>query len=189
MEDRYKYELNIESKIADQVLSIIDRYRSIDRKSSLIIKDEVLGRFHKVSACFNQLFDIHQVLFEKDISEDELGEESQWHLKRLITSFGLPDNIDISGDRKLETDWLEWVEETINFWAAGECSHTACSELLVELDEIHDLDEIYILYGLSGNQLNRLAYNCLLSFTYDHGTRNFGKAADDELVQDDELVF
>lgn len=172
-EDLYKEELDIEAKKADQVLSIIEKYQSIGSfKSSIIIKDEILGRFRKICECSKRVSEMIDQLAEKGLSDDEIGEQCDMYEKDLIATFGIPNNIwGISSGCGSDAEWLAWVEDIINIWAEGKCSFGDCRELLWALDEEYDLDYTYILYGISLKDLDRLACAALISFTFEFGLR------------------
>jgi hypothetical protein len=174
-EEIYKEELDLEIQKSDEVIYTIERYQSINGKSSIIIKDEVVGRFHKICECFNRMYEIKDDLMKRKLSEEELAKRCDETEDQLITSFGIPSNIwDISGEVPLHADWIEWADEIIDRWSRGKCSYDDCSELLFALDEQHDLDYTYILYGLPLRDLDRITNIALLSFTYKFGMRASG---------------
>ncbi len=174
-EEIYKEELDLEIQKSDEVIYTIERYQSINGKSSIIIKDEVIGRFHKICECFNRLSEIKDDLMKRRLSEEELAKRCDETEDQLIKSFGIPSNIwNISGEVTLPADWTEWADEIIDRWSQGKCSYDDCSELLFALDEQHDLDYTYILYGLPLRDLDKIANIALLCFTYKFGMRASG---------------
>lgn len=171
-EEIYKEESDLESKKADQVVSIIERYQSIDSKSSVIIRDEVLSRFHKICECINRVSEIHNKLIEKDISEEELARQCDMNERHFIDAFGIPRNTwGVSGSIELDSEWVNWVEDKIATWTEGKCYYSDCSELLWALDEEHDLDYTYILYGIPLSELDRISNTALMCFIYEFGLR------------------
>jgi hypothetical protein len=170
----YKEELDLETLKSDEVISVIGRYESIsiNGKSSIVVKEEVIGRLHKICECSNRMSEIRDDLKMRNLSEEKLGERCYEAERQLMKSFGIPPNIwSISNVVDLEPDWLLSVDDLIGRWSQGICSYNDCTDLLFALDEEYDLDYTYILYGLPIQDLDRIANAALLNFTYKFGMR------------------
>jgi hypothetical protein len=166
---------NLEAEEA--VLGVMERYFEIGDVSPDVLSTEIYSRLRQIIRYIEALLSFYEQLEQMD---DNIGEEEEERLaiqekERLRRAFGLPEAMwEPGAEEELDEVWLEDREILIQTWVNGHADYSTCTNLFVELDENHDLDPHFILFGLPNRSLSTLGYRALISFIYEYGMRNRG---------------
>lgn len=141
------------------------------------LTDQISDRFRRLLYAIKEFEASTSELFAlPDMTDDQTTEAEKVLLrerKRCLVKYQLPDGIYFVDDgiEDVSEEWIEYMEVVFDRWRCGLLSHKECEEMIEEVDWSHDLDILYILFGVHDSILGRLGMRYLRSVIYQFGTR------------------
>ena len=164
----------LEGAESDSALEIIHRYSDADKAVTKTAITEILNRIEQIYQ-FGHAYDAAMDSMEKQNISDEQADSRYEEVAREIRGkLNMPNGIwGLHSDGPFSSVWKKVAERLAKKWINGLLSYEECINIFWVLDEDHDSDLHYILFGLPNESLSALQKRALNSFVYEYGQRNF----------------
>lgn len=164
---------NIVQAFYFEVPSIL--YFDIEKEKELIVK-----RLEKVVSVNNAYVNTWKSVFDQN-GYMEMGEDEQLVidakykdlLPKLYNEFDLPKKVYFGDITFIQPHQIEFWNETLIDWIEGICFSDLLIDALIDLETDHDLDQLYIFFGLPNKMVNNnIYYSYLYGKIHEIGSRN-----------------
>jgi hypothetical protein len=163
-----------EDSESDAALKVIHRYSDADKAVTKTAITEVLNRIEQLHQ-FGHAYDAAMDSLDDQKLSDEQAELRYVEVTAEIREkLKMPDGIwGLHSDGPLPSAWKKAAEQLAKKWINGLLSYEECINIFWVLDEEHDTDLHYILFGLPNEDLSALQKCALNAFVYEYGQRNY----------------
>jgi len=177
----------LEDAESDLTLEVIYRYSDADKAVTKTVITEIINRIEQVYQ-FGHAYDAAMDSFDKQNLSDEEAELRYEEINREIREkLKMPDGIwGLHSDGPFPSAWKRVAERLAKNWINGLLSYEECLNIFWVLDEDHDTDLHYLLFGLPNESLSALQKRALNAFVYEYGQRNFFRR---RFVESDDVPF
>jgi hypothetical protein len=159
---------------SDPALEVIYRYSDADKAVTKTAITEIINRIEQLNQ-FGQAYDAAMDSLDKQKLSDEQAELRYEDISREIREkLKMPDGIwGLHSDGPFPSAWKKAAERLAKNWLNGLLSYEECINIFWVLDEEHDTDLHYILFGLPNERLSALQKRALNAFVYEYGQRDY----------------
>lgn len=159
---------------SDPALEVIYRYSDADKAVTKTAITEIINRIEQIYQ-FGHAYDAAMDSLDKQNLSDEQAELRYGDIgKEIREKLKMPNGIwGLHSDGPFPSVWKKASERLAKSWLNGLLSYEQCINIFWVLDEEHDTDLHYILFGLPNESLSALQKRALNSFVYEYGQRNY----------------